>query len=171
MLAHSHSWKGADSAPIENIEKSLWEADSQFVTHPIQCIDFICVADLAIWTLSKVTYTSPKLPFFSEAFAAIYGKDGSASSIYMCQGIGQEKQEAFFSPIGALLSELYSRLAWTFPDMRTLEEYFRKVHLQGSGVGKSRLWPLSIYSEKIRERVYNGALSNGVLYDEWHVHF
>ena len=80
-------------------------------------------------------------------------------------------QKEYFSPVGALLSNLFSRLAWVFPDMRPLEEYFRKVNMLGSGSGQMRLWDISIYSEKIRDRVYRGQLSNGVPYDEWHVAF
>ena len=55
--------------------------------------------------------------------------------------------------------------------MRNLEEYFRKVNLFGSGVGRMRQWDLSIYSEKIRQRVYNGSLSNGIPFDEWSIFF
>jgi hypothetical protein len=70
-----------------------------------------------------------------------------------------------------LLAGLFSKLAWTFKDMRGLDSYFRKVNMMGSGQGKSRLWPLNIYSEGIRERVYNGLLSNDGSYDEWRVAF
>jgi len=55
--------------------------------------------------------------------------------------------------------------------MRPIEEYFRKVNLMGRGGGKGRLWGLEIYSEEIRERVYNGHLSNGLPFDEWSVAF
>jgi hypothetical protein len=34
-----------------------------------------------------------------------------------------------------------------------------------------RLWDINIYSEKIRDRVYSGQLSNGVPYDKWHIAF
>ena len=62
-------------------------------------------------------------------------------------------------------------LAWFFPDMRQLEEYFPKVNLGGSGQGHMRRWNIDIYSEKIRDRVYRRELSNGVPYDEWHIAF
>lgn len=44
-------------------------------------------------------------------------------------------------------------------------------NLLGRGQGQMRLWDISIYSNEIRERVYNGILSNGVPYDEWSVGF
>lgn len=171
LLAHSHSWKGEGSKPIENIENALWEADSENVNHPIQNLDFITVSDLATWQTMKTTYLSPKSPYYKGEIEKIYGKDGSGTSSYVCAAIGAERQEDYFSPIGVLLAGLFSKLAWTFKDMRGLDSYFRKVNMMGSGQGRMRLWPLSIYSEGIRQRVYNGQLSNGDLYDEWHVAF
>jgi hypothetical protein len=171
LLSHSHAWKGEKSTPLDNAEGTLWAADKQFVKHPIECIDVVCVSDLATWTAHKVTYMSPKLPLYSDAMAALYGKDGSASSTYMRHAIGAARQGEFFSPLGVLLSYLYSKLAWTFPDMRNLEEYFRRVDLQGAGQGAVRRWEVSIYSEQIRDRVYRGSLSNGVPFDEWSLFF
>ncbi len=171
LLAHSHSWKGDKSTPVENIEASLWAADEKFVSHPIECIDLLCVSDLATWTVHKMTFLSPKLPSYTETMAARYGPDGSALTGYICHAIGQERQADFFSPLGLLLSRLFSQLAWSFVDMRNLEEFFRKVNLGGSGSGRMRRWDISIYSPQIRARVYSGMLSNGMSFDEWSLVF
>jgi len=141
------------------------------VSHPIECIDLLCVSDLATWTVQKMTFLSPRPPSYTETMAALYGPNGSAVTAYVCHAIGQERQADFFSPLGLLLSHLYSQLAWTFVDMRNLEEYFRKVNLCGSGAGRTRRWDISIYSPQIRERVCNGMLSNGVSFDEWSLGF
>jgi hypothetical protein len=167
LLAHSHSWKGQDSQPRENIEKALWEADGESVDHPIQCLDFITVSDLATWETRKTTYLRPTSPQMEK----LYGKDPLAASVYICAAIGVEDQKDYFSPIGALLAGLFSKLAWTFKDMQGLDYYFRRVNVMGSGHGKGRFWPLTIYSEGIKERIYNGQLSNGKPYDEWSVYF
>jgi len=171
LLAHSHSWKNKNSKPIENVEKALWEADYEYIDHPIQCLDFISVSDLATWQSHKTTYISPKLPFYKGEIEKKFGKDGYATSSYVCASINSERQKEYFSPIGVLLSGLFSKLAWTYKDMQGLESYFRKVNLMGSGVGNMRIWPIQIYSDQIKERVYNGQLSNGSPYDEWHIHF
>lgn len=170
LLGHSHSWQGAKSKPIENIENALWDSDAAAVGHPRECIDFITVSDLATWKVMKTTYISPLLPLYKN-IAKIYGPNGSAQTAYVCCAIGADRQKDYYSPIGTLLSGLFSELAWLFPDMRQLEEYFRKVNLPGSGQGRMRLWDIHIYSEKIRDRVYRGQLSNGVPYDEWHIAF
>jgi hypothetical protein len=171
LLAHSHSWKKKNSKPIENIEDALWKADIENVEHPIQCIDFITVSNLATWQSSKMTYISPKLSCYNNDFEKIYGKDGSATSSYVCAAIDSERQKEYFSPIGVLLAGLFFRFAWTYKDMQGLDFYFRKVNMMGSGQGKIRTWPITIYSEEIRQRVYNGKLSNGKQYDEWSVGF
>lgn len=171
LLAHSHSWKGVGSRPLDNIENVLWEADEEHVDHPIQQIDFICVSDLATWQAMKTVFLSPTWPHYNDSLKEIYGENGSGISSYVCAAIGGERQKTFFTPIGVLLSGLFSKLAWTFNDMRHLDIYFRKVNMMGSGQGKIRLWPITIYSEGIRSRVYGGQLSNGLTYDEWNCTF
>lgn len=189
LLAHSHSWKDEGSTPLDNVEKALIQADLDYVTHPIECVDLITVADLATWTNCKGTYISPKLPSYNQALEKVYGQalekvygpNGSANTCYACSPIGNKvdaskspwlkDQKDYFSPLSVLVSVLYSKLAWMFSDMRTLEEYFRKINMMGRGQGQMRLWDLNIYSERIRERVLNGQLSNGVPFDEWSVAF
>ena len=171
LLSQSHSWKGKGSKPVENIESSLWDADKSHVTHPIEMPDFITVSDLGTWQAMKCAYMSPARPHYNDALRRVYGDQGSATSSYVCAAIGTEQQQDYFTPIGVLLAGLFSRLSWTFKDMRGLDAYFRKVNMMGSGKGHARLWPITIYSERIRTRVYNGILSNGVPYDEWHCAF
>ena len=167
LLAHSHSWKGPNSKPLENIEEALWEADSNFVEHPLQCLDFITVSDLATWESMKTTSLRPTSPEMER----VYGKDSIAASVYICAAIGTENQKDYFSPVGVLLAGLFSKLAWTFTDMRGLDFYFRRVNMFGSGKGRGRFWPITIYSEGIRRQIFNGPLSNGKPYDEWSVYF
>jgi len=171
LLAHSHSWKDESSQPTTNIENALWEADAAEVHHPRECIDFITVSDLATWTTMKMTYLNPGVYSVNPELQKIYGSSGSAATGYICSAINSELQKEKFSPIGAFLSRLFSELAWTMSDMRQLEEYFRKVNLLGSGQGRTRRWDIDIYSEKIRNRIMRGELSNGVAYDEWHIVF
>ena len=170
LLAHSHIWQGQKSQPIDNIENALWEADSASVHHPRESIDLITVSDLATWQCTKMTFLSPRQLSGNVDLQKSYGPDGYATTGYVCHAIGGDLQKQYFSPIGALLSGMFSRLAWTLPDMRQLEEYFRKVNLGGSGEGQMRKWPIDIYSAGIRDRVYRGPLSGG-LYDEWCIAF
>jgi hypothetical protein len=173
LLAHSHSWQRAGSDPIANIQRALCDADAQAVCHPRESIDFITVSDLAAWHVTKLTYLSPLRPGYEPDDRRRYGPDGTAGTAYICHAIGADRQEDYFSPVGSLLSGLFSALAWDFPDMRPLEDYFRQLRLSGSGEGHMRTWGIDIYSELIRDRVYRGDLSNGVLaiYDQWRIAF
>jgi len=103
LLAHSHSWKSEKSIPIDNIESTLLSEDQASIKHPRQCLDYLCVADLATWSISKMTYLSPKQPFYNDEVAKIYGVNGSATTSYVCHAIGSERQEDYFLPIGNLL--------------------------------------------------------------------
>lgn len=168
VLAHSHSWKDSGSSPVQNIEKALWTADTEFVRHPRECLDFICVADLAAWTLTRMNYLHPKY-FKTPEMAKMYS--GYAQTAYMCHAIGQERQKDYFSPLGVLLAGLFTKLAWTFSDMQNLEEYFRKVNIQGSAQGAARKWDISIYSDEVRERLLKEPMDKRNLLDEWNTIF
>ena len=60
LLAHSHSWNGKRSKPMANVMRKLVEADKSHVSHPRECLDIICVANLAAWTSFKVSRKHPK---------------------------------------------------------------------------------------------------------------
>ena len=82
LLAHSHAWKDKNSTPEQNIEQTLYNEDTQHVTHPRLQLDLLCVADLAAWTSSSLTFIGPhRNPNWSK-LAPIYGPKGSAVSIY-----------------------------------------------------------------------------------------
>jgi hypothetical protein len=169
LLAHSHHWKAKSSRPVEIIGNGLVESDLEFVRHPREALDVLCVADLGTGTVSKVNYMSTT-QFPNAELAAIYA--GRANSAYICHGLNVAQKPPNISPLGSLFCCLYHKLAWVFPDMRGLDNYFRQVNLAGAGEGSMRNWDLSIYSEKIRQRVKNGECRNGAdFFDEWSLTF
>lgn len=171
LLAHSHVWKGESSTPEQNIEQKLQEVDGLWVTHPRLQLDLLCVADLAAWTSSTMTFFGPRqLPDWS-TMAPIYGMKGSATSAYIGHTRSGEQQVEQFTPIGVLISYLSQKLAWENASLRDLADYYRIANISGSGKGYMRMWPSSIYSEEVRPRVEAGMLSNGKPWDEWHVAF
>jgi hypothetical protein len=76
LLAHSHSWQGERSTPIDNIENKLLEEDSRLVEHPRQMIDLICIADLGAWAASKDSFLVNNQRFESIVLAAPPNKSG-----------------------------------------------------------------------------------------------
>lgn len=171
LLAHSHSWKGETSTPIENISQKLVASDYQSVTHPKFQLDLLCVADLATWYSSTATFIGPSQSFNWSQMAPIYGANGAAITSYVGHAYTNDEQVKHFTPVGALISSLSQRMAWEDPSYRDLADYYRITNISGSGSGEVRKWPTTIYSDEIRTTVEAGRLSNGKAWDEWSVHF
>ena len=171
LLAHSHSWKADKSKPLENIEIKLLEADKQKVYHPRLMLDLLCVADLAAWSSSIMTFLGPAQVPDWDSMAPIYGPTGSATTAYVGHSGSTDNQIQQFTPVGVLISHLAQKLAWENPEHRSLADYYRLTNISGSGKGSMRTWESSIYSNEIRRRVTSGQLSNGVAWDEWSVGF
>ena len=49
LLAQSHEWKNPHSTPKDNVTEKLLESDKSYVSHPRECLDLLCVADIDAW--------------------------------------------------------------------------------------------------------------------------
>lgn len=158
LLAHSHNWKGKNSTPANNIEARLLADDRKLVHHPRQMLDVLCVADLACWSTTRLVSLGPN-------------KTSITAYVQHSEEIGEsfppENRKPGFTPIGALLTSLLSRLAWEDASLRDLSIFFRSSQLDGNGRGLQRSWPVSIYSEAIRPQIMSGMTSGGGYWDEW----
>ena len=168
-LAHSHNWKGENSKPIDNIQKHLVDADCSHVLHPRQGLDFVCVADLGTWVLTKLTFS--------------YGPN-SALPPYLCQervnsghlGLipARDEEANDFTPVGSFYANLMERLAWEDPALRDIVNYYRVTGIGGQGGGElPRQWDFSsVYSETVRNKIKGGCLLHKPLsWDEWKNNF
>jgi hypothetical protein len=172
LLAHSYVWKGKHSTPIENIHEHLLTADYNFVEHPREMLDVICVADLATWVSGKTSWFGPGMIPDWTPMIDIYGPRGSAATAYVCHSNEFPNQKASFTPIGTMMSHLLYKLAWEEPSVRRLAQYFFAAHVPGSGQGNMRLWKDDIYSDEIRAEVTSGhRLDSRRSWNEWSVMF
>lgn len=171
VLAHSHSWKGENSTPEENITEKLITEDSNHVDHPRKQLDLLCVADLATWSSSVTTFTGPSQFSDWSALANIYGPNGAATTAYVAHSKGGESQVDHFTPIGVLISYLSQKMAQEDTSFRNLADYYRMTNITGSGSSLMRRWPTDIYSNEIRPRIEAGQLFNAASWDEWSLHF
>ena len=166
LLAHSHIWQSDNSKPISNIEGHLWEADENNVIHPIQMPDLLCVANLGYWTATKSTFLGPHTTnYWSEQISSQYGVNGSATSGYMRYSQETNIRNKGFSPIGAMITDLLTKLTWRIPSLKSIAQYFHQSSLMSSGEGFVRTWESSIYSEEIRRRIEYG--EHGKNEGEW----
>ncbi len=167
LLAHSHSWKGAGSKPTENITKAF-DAASAAINHPRFLIDVICVADLGTWSPMAVTYhRADWVPENAAALRAVFGGDWGVTTSMLCASHETENQAETFSPIGALIGNITQALARNDPLVRDFADYFMRVDLWGTGSGRQRFWPPTVYSDGVRTGIESGRSTNGVPWDEW----
>lgn len=178
LLAHSHSWKGKNSKPMENVNTRLLESDRSYISHPRERLDVLCVADLATWTMQKITFLNSQRLIANNAgrldtateclLISVLGPDGSALSNYTGYTSSPGNLVEPFTPIGVLIYYLSRMLAWENPALRDLASYYEIITRNSLESGRSsRPWPPSIYSEEVRRRVAaDEGLTRGA-WDEW----
>lgn len=181
LLAHSHSWKGKNSKPMENVNKRLPESDNSDklgISHPRECLDVLCVADLATWTMQKMTFLSPQRLIANNAgcldtaaeclLNSFLGPDGSALSSYVGYTSSSGPSVESFTPIGVLIYYLSRMLAWENPALRDLASYYgiTRAHSREDGRPVCR-WPRSIYSEEVRSGIAEGKVLTDRNWNEW----
>ncbi|HEY9777195.1 MAG TPA: hypothetical protein V6C81_25760 [Planktothrix sp.] len=137
------------------------EADQNFVRHPREMINVVCVSDLATWKERKAT-----------AVSQVSGGpiDGNANVLtgYVGHGANSQTQKDYFSPLGTLLAKVGEQLSWNHPEMRPLQTYFHRTNIQGAGRGKLREWSINIYSDETKQSLSKHGHRPGT-YSEWAV--
>ncbi|HEY9300819.1 MAG TPA: hypothetical protein VIQ31_31530, partial [Phormidium sp.] len=176
LLAHSHSWQGERSTPIENIESKLIEEDCRLVDHPRKMIDLICVADLGTWAASKMTLLVPNERISTETPLNQSGRSLVANTAYIGHINKFENQASHFRPVGALIFYLFHKLAWENEDYRSLADYYQKTNIGGAGSGCVREWMSNIYSDELKTKLERNLLgieksifSSVEPWDEWNM--
>lgn len=59
LLAHSHDWKLPGSNPIQNVTDNFRALDLEMAAHPRESLDYLCVSDLATWSITRMPYVPP----------------------------------------------------------------------------------------------------------------
>ncbi len=138
LLAHSHSWTGRKSTPIENIERHIQLEDRNSINHPREMLDFLCIADLATWVSMKTIHPEP------ETWYSLFGIVSQNKSI---------EDSIVHTPIGAMLTYLLLKIGWENPDLQSLASYFHYAKVAGSGFGIPREWNRSIFTQTTLDKI------------------
>ena len=171
VLAHSHSWKGDNSTPEDNIEQKLRDSDKSYVSHPRLGLDLLCVSDLTTWTLFKVAQGIKVAHALSNDVRMLLRQaearklNLSLTSHFKHYPYPNEQVE-HFTPIGSLISNLSKLLAWEDPALRGLADYYLDLKMPGGGDGYMRWWDDSIYSVAVRKQLETSDLWNKD-WEEW----
>lgn len=147
LLAHSHDWKGVKSKPLANVANKLLESDLKCVSHPRECLDLVCISDLATWAsfklpMSKVNFKRGGQHYHKWEPGPWTGFGQSFKDMYP-EGSDPYKN---FTPIGSVLSKLFSKLALSDKRLDKLSRYFQLTVDGGFRIEKWRQWPASILS-------------------------
>lgn len=149
LLAHSHSWKGKKSKPLEIINEKIYECDLKYVTDPKDQVDIVCVSDLALWS-------SMKCPLRMLAKTGINNIDWLPGPQTAYARLDADSLKKFsngyvdrnFTPIGAMLCKLLEKLAVTDERLRDLSIYFKQTGLAPGQLFRWRQWPEDFLSEE-----------------------
>ncbi len=162
LLAHSHVWKNQTLGNTGYIDSHLVNGDLEFVKHPREMLDVVCVADLANWISWKMFSNTP-FP------------DMRVSTAYMRHTTKEEDPPHSAIPIGDMLSRLLRRLAWEDTSLRVLAHYFFAVPgLTGrEGAGWGRTWPNSVFSDITKTQIEKSVMKKAKpeRWDEWDPNF
>lgn len=163
LVAHSHSWKNDKSDPINNIQSKLLETDNKFTKHPRECLDFICVSDLATWSAYKQPMSLSR--FNRNGKIVIDWIDG-VQTAYGCSSKNRFAEgttaKLNFTPIGSFLSRLLNKLALNDKRLNSFSQYFRQAIGDGCSLNW-RDWSDNILSDiakqdlKINRSKYEGS--------------
>ena len=156
LLAHSHDWKGENSTPIDNIEQQLSNSTRSHASHPRLGLDFLCVADLGAWILTKIAST------YKPDLGRVVG--GHLSHV-PARDEGANHSTAF----GSFYVNLMEWFAWENSALRDIVDYYRGTGAGGRG-GKMLVyqWGFSIFSEAVQNQIKRGRLVEDTLsWDEW----
>ena len=172
LLSHSHSWKGPNSEPANNVEMRWIKSDHVYSQHPKLSLDLICVSDLGTWSPTKFTFIStpnfnenPNLETIRHTFPDPLGTARIAYTGFIPD---RDYPRLKYTSIGAFMVKVYNALAWENPSLRGLAEYFSFSGIGGNGEGRFRHWPISIYSEELQASILTGMASGPIKkWNEW----
>jgi hypothetical protein len=151
LVCHSHSWKSDDSLTTKIITEKLVQSDQEYCTNPRQCLDFVCVSDLAVWSSLKQPLS---LKLYEQYGTQVLKWDEGIQSAYALSdkykfGDGTESRNNF-TPIGTFLSKLLKRFALSDERLKHFSDYFASVLPKGAAL-KWRNWPNIHLSEEAKK--------------------
>jgi len=131
VLAHTHDW-GASAT--ETVGKLILELDEATAEHPRECIDYICVANLASWYCARVPFTT-NIGAFAERVPPALG--------YSLTVHGFIDPDSPARPVGSFVACLLFGLARHDPLLAAWAWSLRRTATMGSATGTARVWMLS----------------------------
>jgi hypothetical protein len=159
LLAHSHDWKASGRHAMFKIANTLHRyvekcglIDPPQVTHPRDLLDFVCVADVAMFTMKHTIHMGPTI---DQQRIDAFGDDpeGGLESYY--EAHWETKEDPYDSRgdlLGALIYELTTLMAYQDPSLRNFADYLCMVGVWG-GIGAIHKWSPSVFSTEVATKL------------------
>jgi hypothetical protein len=163
LLAHSHQ---LGKNAVGTVDQLLRDGLAQ-LPHPRDGLDAVCVSDLTTW--ERTTLVMPGPPYVDPnhwpRMRDLYGwPDAGAVDERFRNSEGEP-------PLLRLLAKLLRRIAWEFPDVRSIADYWRAVPARGAAerdVSPGRWWPLGdVLSDSVVRGIRSGALRPQDFSSKW----
>src|SRR6266516_3593331 len=131
LLCHTHSWK---RDPISAVGRRIKEFDKDTATHPRECIDYVCISNLASWACARIPFINdigadaqfmPPAPGYAMTAHALTAPDAPAR------------------PVGTFISRLLFGLARNDPLLASWAWALRLTETMGGSSGQAREWMLN----------------------------
>jgi hypothetical protein len=134
LLAHSHSWRRTDNNVARHVATTFSDVDRQFARHPRECLDLLCVSDLASWSTRRLAFS----PGEGEGNPQV-SSDQAARGYCRTLMLYSTPPPA---PVGVLITELLARLSHADSTLRPLAEGLELTGTIGSRRAHDRVWEL-----------------------------
>ncbi|MGK5692818.1 DUF6602 domain-containing protein [Streptomyces sp. URMC 128] len=152
LLSHSHSWKATSPGPQFGVQSICREMDNLYAQHPRESLDLLCVANLGVWSVSRVPFLPQKLVQHLDAEKGCNFSPGAVMTSVM-------QLDSQSPTVAVFIASLYERLSLTDPTLRPLADGFKALGDAAGGGGMPRFWSLEeVFSDDVQL-----ALSQGIV--------
>ncbi len=130
LLCHTHSWKGD---AISTVGAHIKELDKATAMHPRECIDYVCISDLASWACGRMPFT-PNIGADAQFMPPAPG--------YAITSHGLIDPNAPARPVGTFISRFLFGLVTLDPFIAPWAWALRLTGAMGFSAGQAREWML-----------------------------
>lgn len=151
LLAHSHGWKKKGGAALFSILERIaaYMHDSEYIYHPCDILDLICVADVGTFLLHKAVHLGP---IIDEERKDIFEQDADVGGIMTGYEATGEDEDAPYNSEGDLFYKLICNLTTQFAfedtSLRPFAEYLQLTRGWAS-YGQYVCWGPNVLSNQV----------------------
>jgi hypothetical protein len=150
LLAHSHAFRGKN--PSWKIHEAVEQFQTEYVEHPRELLDIVCVADAATLPLGKSVLMGSDLDENEIESLKEAEADNVVSTMYVINDEDKNNPHDVGAILASLMHELTFRIAFDDPSIRNWADHLSYIGTYG-GIGGPVFWAETILSTGVRRRL------------------